>query len=106
MYFNRVTTLALCLVMSIAALAQKNREPKIKFGDINPEEFTKDYSSLDSAAEAVYLYESGSVKHEGNNNGWFSVIYKVHRRILLTSKNSFDDLSTVKINLYESGTAK
>lgn len=106
MYFNRATTLALCLVMSITALAQKSREPKVKFGDISPEEFTKDYSSLDSAAEAVYLYESGYVKHEGNNQGWFSVVYKVHRRILLTSKNSFDDLSTVKINLYESGTAK
>ncbi len=106
MYFNRATTLALCLVMSIATLAQKSREPKVKFGDISPEEFTKDYSSLDSAAEAVYLYEAGSVKHEGNNQGWFSVIYKVHRRILLNSKNSFDDLSTVKINLYESGTAK
>lgn len=106
MYFNRATTLALCLVMSISALAQKSREPKVKFGDIKPEEFTKDYSSLDSAAEAVYLYEAGSVKHEGNNQGWFSVIYKVHRRILLTSKNSFDDLSTVKIHLFEDGTAK
>jgi len=92
--------------MSIASIAQKSKEQKVKFGDIKPEDFTKDYSYLDSAAEAVYLYEAGSSKHEGNNLGWFSVVYKVHRRILLRNKNSFDDLSTVKINLYESGTAK
>ncbi|MFT4154956.1 transglutaminase domain-containing protein [Parafilimonas sp.] len=106
MHLNHTITLALCLVMSIPALARQTKEPKVKFGDVKPEDFTKDYATLDSAAEAVYLYEAGSVKHEGNNEGWFSIIYKLHRRILLISKNSFDDLSKVKINLYENGTAK
>lgn len=106
MYFNRIPLLACCLIMGIASIAQKSKEQKVKFGDIKPEDFTKDYSYLDSAADAVYLYDAGSAKHEGNNQGWFSVVYKVHCRILLRNKNSFDDLSTVKINLYESGTDK
>lgn len=106
MCFNRIPLMACCLILSIASLAQRSKEQKVKFGDVKPEDFTKDYAYLDSAAEAVYLYEAGFSKHEGNNQGWFSVIYKVHRRILLRHKNSFDDLSTVKINLYESGTTK
>lgn len=106
MYFNRIPLLACCLIMSIALMAQKSKEQKVKFGDIKPEDFTKDYTYLDSAADAVYLYDAGSAKHEGNNQGWFSVVYKVHRRLLLSNKNSFDDLSTVKINLYENGTER
>ena len=106
MFFNRITPVAICLLLSVAVIAQQAKEPKIKFGDIKPEDFTKDYKALDSTAEAMYLYDIGSSKHEGNSNGWFSVINKVHQRIILFNKNSFDDLGTVKINLYGEGMNK
>ncbi len=105
MFFNRITALAFCLVVSIAACCQK-KEIKIKFGDIKPEDFKQDYTALDSSADAVYLDDIGSSHHTGNNNGWFSVIYTVHERIQLIHKKSFDELATIKINLYTKGEEK
>jgi hypothetical protein len=90
----------------LTAASQKSKESKIKFGDVKPEDFSKDYAALDSAADAVYLFDIGSANHEGNNSGSFSVINKVHERIQLIHKKSFDDLATVKIYLYANGTDK
>ena len=106
MFFNRITCMAICIAIALTAASQKSKEPKIKFGDVKPEDFSKDYAILDSAADAVYLFDIGSTNHEGNNSGWFSVINKVHERIQLIHKNSFDDLATVKIYLYADGTDK
>ena len=99
MSLYKLTLIVCCCFLSIAALCQI-KEPKIKFGDIKPEDFKPDYYALDSSADAVYLYEAGTAHHEGNNRGWFSVISTVHERIQLIHKKSFDDLGTVKIHLY------
>jgi hypothetical protein len=80
------------------AVAQKNR-PKFKFGDVKPEDFAPTAYTVDSTAEAVYLFETGSSSFVGNNNGFFSVVFKEHVRIRLLNKNAFD-LATVEINLY------
>jgi hypothetical protein len=98
--------MAICIAIASTAVSQKSKEPKIKFGDVKPEDFSKDYAALDSAADAVYLFDIGSANHEGNNSGSFSVINKVHERIRLIHKKSFDDLATVKIYLYADGTDK
>jgi hypothetical protein len=98
--------MALCIAITLTAVSQKSKETKIKFGDVKPEDFSKDYAALDSAADAVYLFDIGSANHEGNNSGWFSVFNKVHERIQLIHKKSFDDLATVKIYLNTDGTDK
>ena len=99
MLFNRITAIACCIIISATAFSQK-KELKVKFGDIKPEDFRPTVYSIDSSAEAVYLFDIGSAHHEGNSNGWFSVIFKVHERIRLLKKNSFDHLATIKIPLY------
>lgn len=99
MIFNRLTAFICAIAISAVAAAQV-KQPKIKFGDIKPEDFKPQYYTVDSSADAVYLYDIGSSVYEGNNNGWFSVIFKVHERIRLLNKKSFDDLGTVKIPLY------
>lgn len=80
------------------AIAQKNR-PKFKFGDVKPEDFAPSAYTVDSTADAVYLFDAGSSSFVGNNNGYFSVIFKEHVRIHLLNKNAFD-LATVEINLF------
>lgn len=85
------------------AQAQKNKkqdQQKVKFGDVTAADFAPTVYPIDSSAQAVYLYDAGSCRYEGNNNSWFSIIYKKHIRIRLMNKNSFDGLSTVKIPLY------
>src|SRR5215510_15141042 len=106
MHFNRITCMAVCIAITLTAVAQKSKDSKIKFGDVKPEDFSKDYAALDSTADAVYLFDIGSANHEGNNSGWFSVINQVHERIQLIHKKSFDDLATVKIYLYADGSDK
>ncbi len=100
MFFNRITALAICLALSTITLCQK-KEVKIKFGDIKAEDFKPQVYSVDSSADAVYLYTAGSSYEEGNNNGAFSVVYKIHERIRLLHKKSFDKLATVNIPLFK-----
>jgi len=86
---------------SLTGITQQSKSPARKFGDVKPEDFTTNYSNLDSFADAVYLYQKGTSKHEGNSNGFFSIIYKIHQRIQLLHKESFDDLASVEITLHE-----
>lgn len=95
---KRVLLLACCMLSLGLSFAQKNR-PKFKFGDVKPEDFTPAAYAVDSAAHAVYLFDAGSSSFVGNNNGFFSVIYKRHTRIRLLNKNAFD-LATVEIDLF------
>jgi hypothetical protein len=102
MFFNRLTAFVCGIVICTAAASQV-KEPKIKFGDIKPEDFKPVFYDIDSAADAVYLYDVGSSLHEGNNTGSFSVKFKEHERIRLIHSKSFDDLATIKIPIFKHG---
>jgi hypothetical protein len=77
--------------------AQKSFE--YKFNEIKPEDFTIQAPVTDSGAEAIVLADVGSTEFEGNNNGYFTMIFKQHERILLKSRNAFEE-ATVKLTLY------
>ena len=100
----------LSLLFSICLFAQKKRKGEIAnrvtcaFGDVKPDDFAPTAYAVDSSAEAVYLFEGGSSKFQGNTKGFFDVVYKVHKRIRLLKKNSFDDLSKVVISTYVANT--
>jgi hypothetical protein len=57
--------------------------------------------SVDSSANAIYLFDIGDSHYEGNNQGGLSVIFTRHARIRLINKNAFDDLATVEISVYK-----
>jgi hypothetical protein len=81
--------------------AQNNvKAPVIKFGDVKAEDFEPKSYSADTSASAVILADIGSSKFEGNKKGFFSVVYKQHRRIRIMNKNGFDE-ATVSITLYK-----
>ena len=103
----KLTLLALLsLLFSICLFAQKKKKGEIAnrvtctFGDVKPEDFAPALYSVDSSAEAVYLFDGGNSKFVGNTKRWFDIVYTVHKRIRLLSKNSFDVLSKVEIPLY------
>lgn len=78
----------------------QNVRPNIKFGDISPADFETKVYSIDSNAQAVVLFDYGNAKYEGNNSGFFSVIYTYHKRIRILNKNAFD-IATIEIPLYK-----
>src|SRR5690349_15210112 len=95
-----------CALFSVCLFAQKKKKDEksnrvvCKYGDVKPEDFAPAVYAIDSAAAAVYLFEGGAVEFEGNIKGYFDVVLKVHRRMRLLKKNSFDDLGTVRLYQY------
>lgn len=77
-----------------------------KFGDLKTEDFAPKSYEVDTSADAIYLFETGSSHHEVNIYSWFDVVYQVHTRIRLLHKNSFNDLATIKIPLHNWGDRK
>ena len=88
----------LCLATALSA--QPNG--KIKFGDITPAHFSNPVYSIDSSADAVILSDIGNSKIEGNSKGWFSLVFKKHKRVHILNKNGYD-LGNVSIRLFSNG---
>jgi len=74
----------------------------IKFGKIQPQDFDINSPLLDSNVNAIVLSDQGSTEFEGNSKGWFSMIYRRHKRIKLINKNGFD-AADISIVLYSDG---
>ena len=86
----------LCLVIGYAPAQSYS---KIKFGDVTAKDFAPQAYSIDSSASAVILSDIVTSKIEGNNKGWFSLVYKRHRRVHILIKNGYE-LADVAIRLY------
>lgn len=56
--------------------------------------------SVDSSADAVYLYDKGKVYYEGNTQGFFSIVQERFCRIRLLHKQAFSEVATIEIPLY------
>ncbi len=54
---------------------------------------------VDANANAVILADIGNTDLVGNTNGYFSVIFKQFKRVLLRNRNAFDE-ATIKVPLY------
>lgn len=81
----------------LSSFAQK---AAFKFQDITPKDFEPKAYSIDSAAQAVILYDGGSAKYVSDNAAWFYIIYTYKKRVRLLNKNAFD-LATVEIPLWK-----
>src|ERR1700689_2084481 len=71
----------------------------IKFGKVTAADFSPKSPAIDSSSNAVVLADIGSTEFEGNTKGYFTLIFKQHERILLKSRNAFDE-ATVRVTLY------
>lgn len=95
-------TLCFVVLLSVCVIGQTER-PVLKFGKIVPADFTVNAPVVDSNANAVILSDIGSSEFEGNNRGWFSLLFKRHRRIKIINAKGFD-AGTISILLYSNGT--
>jgi hypothetical protein len=91
-------------ILSFYSLTAQTNRPKIKYGDVSEKDFEPKVYSVDSSADAVYIYDVGESRYRENNNASFDVVFKRHARIRLLNKNSFD-LATIEIQLYKYGTS-
>lgn len=71
----------------------------IKFGKISAADFEIKSSVVDSNSNAVVIADIGSSEFEGNNKGWFTLVYKRLRRIKIINQNGVD-AADVSVRLY------
>lgn len=86
-------------ILLFSILVHAQRTTGIKFGDVNEKDFANTVYSIDSSAGAVIISDIGYSKIEGNNKGWFSLIFKKHRRIHILKKSGYE-LGDIAIRLY------
>lgn len=103
----RGSSAVLLLLLPVFALSQEKKLQKsyLKFGDIKAADFEPSAYEVDSSASAVVLADIGESEFEGNNNGFFDIIFKHHKRIRVMNKNGFD-AATVAINIYHGSNGK
>ncbi|MEP6584637.1 MAG: transglutaminase domain-containing protein [Ginsengibacter sp.] len=94
---NYVLLLAFNCLIILSLKAQHTNN--IKFGKINADDFSTGSTLVDSNTNAVVIADIGSSEFEGNNRGWFTLVYKRIRRIRIISQKGFD-AADVSIVLY------
>jgi hypothetical protein len=98
----RSVLLILCLWATIFAHAQSEKKESFRFQKIDAEMLSKKQYAIDSNASAIVLGDVGYTAIEGNAKGWFSFVFKRHKRIHILSKNGYDE-ATFQIPLYHNG---
>src|ERR1700722_18149017 len=61
-----------------------------KFGKITPADFNLAAAKFDSGANAVIIADVGSTTFEGNNKGYFTLVFTRFMRVKIMNKNGFD----------------
>ncbi len=84
-------------IISFTAAAQDKLG--IKFNHVTPEDFSISKLKVDSTLGAIIIADIGNSSFEGNNKGWFTLVYKHKRRVKIIDKKGFD-LASVEIPLY------
>ncbi len=86
---KRSVFFTICVLLNVGfSFAQKNSN--IKFGKITAADFNLSASTFDSGAHAVILADIGTVRFEGNNAGFFTLIFTHYMRVKIVTKNGFE----------------
>lgn len=72
---------------------------EVKFGKVSAADFNVTSPVIDSNVNAVVLADVGVSRIEGNNKGWFSLIFNRVKRIKILNKKAFD-AANISIGLY------
>jgi Domain of Unknown Function with PDB structure (DUF3858) len=83
------TILFICLIACLQ-VARAQEKTKYKFGEIGAADFQLSAESYDSGANAVILKDIGSSRFDGNDRGFFTLVYTRYVRVKIMNKNGFD----------------
>jgi len=80
-------------------LLQAQDKAEYKFGKITAADFNLSADKFDSGANALIIADIGTAKFEGNNKGYFTLIFTRFMRVKIINKNGFD-IGSREISLY------
>jgi hypothetical protein len=82
-----ILCLSLCLQQSYLYAQDKS---KAQFGKVSPSDFAIPPSPLiDSNTHGIVLLDLGDIHFVGNEQGWFSFVFKIQQRIKIIDKEAF-----------------
>ncbi len=96
----KILITVLCLCFTITTFSQN-----YKFGKVSEEELEEKICSIDSSANAAYLYKYRKSFFEYNKENGFELKTEIHERIKIYNQEGFD-FATKQIRLYKSGGAE
>lgn len=92
----RVLTIIFCVCFTVTTFSQN-----YKFGKVSQEELTEKVCTIDSSANAVFLYKYRRSYFEYIKNKGFELITDVHERIKIYNQEGFN-YATKQVMLYKS----
>ena len=87
---NIKSALLFCYLFLCFAEVQAQDKSNIKFGKISVADFNLTIEKFDSGANAVIIADIGNTSFEGNNQGFFTLIFTRFIRVKILNKNGFD----------------
>jgi hypothetical protein len=84
----KIKSYLLCLYLGIQIMqtASAQEKPDYKFGKITPKDFTLTADKLDSGANVLIISDVGNTQFDGNNSGFFSLVFTRFLRIKILNK--------------------
>jgi Domain of Unknown Function with PDB structure (DUF3858)/Transglutaminase-like superfamily len=96
---NKKFSLFVFFAITCICNLQAQDKSNIKFGKISPADFNLETAKFDSGANAVIIADIGSTSFEGNDKGFFTLIFTRFIRVKIMNKNGFD-IGSQNILLY------
>ena len=87
----------LAFLLAVGVFAQDKQE--FKFGKLSPADFKLSAEQFDSGANVVIIADVGTIKFEGNGNGFFDLIFTRFMRVKINNKNGID-IGSQEISVY------
>ncbi len=103
-HLNLAWTFLCASTLSIGLTAAQDKSP-VKFGKVTPADFDLSKFSYDTSAAAVVIADVGNSYFEGNNRGWFSLVFKRSTRIKILSKKGLD-AGTIQVPVFIVGSVE
>lgn len=91
--------LLLCFSLQLQAQNKSN----VNFGKVAIKDFSLEGIKVDTSYGAVVIADIGRSVFEANKKGYFSLVFKRQRRVLILNSKGFD-IATVNITLYKDRT--
>ena len=94
--------LPLSLFVLFATQLHAQDKSTVKFGKISPADFNLPDLKFDSGANAVVIADIGNTSFEGNNQGFFTLVFTRFIRVKIINKNGFD-IGNWQLPIYHNG---
>ena len=79
---------ALIVILHFHSLKAQEKS-NYKFGKLSPADFNLEAAKFDSGANAVIIADIGSTSFEGNNKGFFTLVFTRFMRVKIMNKSGF-----------------